>query len=356
MSPSLPFLRLPYLPMKHLLDHMDFMDIVNLSVCSEKTRVVILSIKRFPSTKDLIDENNKMKVNFIDYLFHLRLELPTSVFLEQVTFDIEPDCKMATIQLKLKNRKITIYIFTKSTKPSFRDKPDEMTINQKKFEAYRGNEGFMHLISDTTVEDGLITLINYFKRTFGVGVNRLSIYLTQKNFVVVKSVINYLNSTCTSIKDLDFQSVSAEDYYLKSILSNIDAWDTFHIDIKTSFQFECLRYFKSENFELKSGGWFTFYNLQLVDCAFIKIMGSQLTNCNMKEYLMQWIDGNFDELRHLDVEMREVRDEEYLLDGMSPGSFTREENCIAFKRSDGKTAIIELSPEVKTNWFKITVY
>ena len=165
----------------------------------------------------------------------------------------------------------------------------------------------------------LIDLINYFKVTLKLQINRLSIDLKDRWFFQehnLKVFANWISSSSTVVRELNFDSERSDDKYLSQILYHIDAWDTFHIDIKTSFQFECLRYFKSENFELKSGGWFTFYNLQLVDCAFIKIMGSQLTNCNMKEYLMQWIEGNYDELRLLDVEMREVLDEEYLLDGM----------------------------------------
>ncbi|EGT36881.1 hypothetical protein CAEBREN_06635 [Caenorhabditis brenneri] len=175
--------------------------------------------------------------------------------------------------------------------------------------------GKVYLLWDTKMS-GLISLLKYFHQDLNILFNCLTMKKRSKDFSKnIREFLNHINSTGISPKDVEIchgQQLSNKDF--KFLLENVSVTGTFNSSTRPTASFKFRGKIQAESISIKSGYWFRAKNLMTcVDCKEISVLGSWFTRDQVKLFLESWKSGNFPNLQKVKLETS-MRDAFYVTD------------------------------------------
>ncbi|EFO94721.1 hypothetical protein CRE_12291 [Caenorhabditis remanei] len=259
MTSSLPLLCVPYVPLKKIIDFMEFSSLVSMSLCSQKCQSVIKTYRR----------------KSIDW--RLYVSCFTHFFLSFHKFCHHQFVVVASGLQKMTNRTRFVEMNGQNV---------ALTVNEEK--------GFLETHWKDEV-NGLKILTDYVTQLFNIDV--LEITFNRKNIWMIDWVNSRQQSHVTSVYCEDWKDTLTEDE-LTHILRDCPA--SFRTVIYPSpppnFQFR--ENFRSIDYlSISDGSWVTIDNLLTMDGREIMLFKSSLTSININTLLKHWLAGGSPRLK-----------------------------------------------------------
>ncbi|CAL2028335.1 unnamed protein product [Caenorhabditis brenneri] len=313
----IPILRLPYLVLKVVLSCADNLELLKLTLCSQKTGRIVsrytnhrASILKVEGKKDYKSFNDLEK-----------LEL----FLQESPLSIERTGTNPALSITVANELCLNVGWNNDC--SFSIYPENLyKINQ--FKGVRKDIRFGDTLVPVIVSkrnklctfwsdksDGLLCLMKFFKNNFKLKIEFLKIdgFHKREFSVTLKKVVAYV-ATQTVDRVVVCGSLKAEDY--KLVLDNVKADGKFFAMADPPKNFDFDGKIQAGSVYI-SGDWFTFEQLLSADVyRGIDLASSKVSNKECRMILDHWLQGKFPKLAEIRLKMGEFINEKVLLKGL----------------------------------------
>ncbi|CAL2051991.1 unnamed protein product [Caenorhabditis brenneri] len=265
-----PILRLPFLALKVVMNHLNDVGLVTVSLLSKKA-------DRF------LKACGKKNVSFFNLNRpEIRVLRDIVIILIDIT-SVESIEKCAGIKKNLKiGDSVVPFVITKDNE---------------------GAEAIHYILSSEN--DGLKTIFEYFKNHFNAKVEELN--LSGKDPSVMRTVVNHIHSTQTVVKNVTMGSInrrkkpivylpiSGDDF--EFILKNVSATERFSFHWKPCPNFKFEGTISAKNINIENGDWCTIQNLIAIENEVIHVDGSEYTKEELRTFLNEWKAGKLPELK-----------------------------------------------------------
>ncbi|EFP13240.1 hypothetical protein CRE_30292 [Caenorhabditis remanei] len=319
--PHFPLLRVPYVPLRRIIDFMDPDALVSLSFCSRKTHSVIKTQRRAPFDGRLCVSEYPRNVSFRTFQNHTRvLSVCNSSFITSKERE-----EMEYVRMNWMYRRVPVH----------------------------NSNGNLVWYDDT--KEGLETITDYVTDLFNIDVSEVCVFgdaikmikwVNWRQKTPLKKVV-YMNwnvipseemifilKKCTTLSEISIHSEAPPNFRISKKFRRIDYLDIWH------------------------GQWVTINNLLTMDGIVIHLEKSSLTNTDLNVFMKHWLSGGCPRLKLFCAEIGSL-DILQVLDGLLHNAVfvedRRDYNCpyghrwilwdgYDIRRADGVTATVHYQP------------
>ncbi|EGT31639.1 hypothetical protein CAEBREN_13707 [Caenorhabditis brenneri] len=295
-----PILRLPFLALKIVVNHLNDVGLVTVSLLSKKAdrflkacgkkNVSFFNLNR-PQIRVLRDIvilellllESRRRGEFLEWDFSLHCELK---FYQYISIR----CNHFIIPIYMSNEE-KIDKFARITKIL---KVGDLLVPLVITKDNEGDEAIHYILSSEN--DGLKTIFDCFKNKFNSKIEELN--LSGTNSRAIKTVCGHIHSTQTVVRNISIEvqpPISGDDF--EFILKNVSATERFssHWEPSPNFKFEGT--IGAKNINIENGDWCTIQNLIAIENEVIHVNGSEYTKEELKTFLNEWKAGKLPKLK-----------------------------------------------------------
>ncbi|EGT37294.1 hypothetical protein CAEBREN_01532 [Caenorhabditis brenneri] len=179
------------------------------------------------------------------------------------------------------------------------------------------DSGFLVTYWDDRLE-GINEVAKYVMEIFKKPIHHLFLG-TRKSKDDPRWAIDWINRIQGSIASCKFlESAEQDDQQITYLLNNSNVTELFFFFIKTSenFQYTDVRQWSMDVFYVKPSKWVTRDLLLTLDCVWIGLQESKLTNQDMNIFLKHWSNGGFSKLKGARIDIDSSVNYDIALEGI----------------------------------------
>ncbi|CAL2028348.1 unnamed protein product [Caenorhabditis brenneri] len=355
---GVPILKIPFVALKILLDYMNNVELVTVSLVSRRANWFLKACeKKNVSFFNLEHSEIRGLCRFrILQLFLLQSrkqgELPKWDF--EIRCSVGSNFSPDILQISCDTFFVVIYF--------------DNLKNFKKVEVIQRNlkigEFFVPVVivpngihafwEDET--NGLIQILSYLKTNLNLSIEHLNV--PGRDAGVTERVVKHISSTQTVVKNLLVERYARlPDENFEFVLKNVSATETFSSYLSVSRNFKFDGRIRAKRILIWNGLWFTIQSLlRSTESEVIHVNGSDYTKEELRTFLSEWKTGRFPNLKKLHVNTKvNVLD---VIDGFE----RREDKCenrgwwIVAIKGNGRSYGIFDPAETKFGDFKMIIH
>ncbi|EFO88588.1 hypothetical protein CRE_13680 [Caenorhabditis remanei] len=333
MSSAFPIFSLPFIPLKQVLDSFGSHAIINISLCSLRSKAVAISY-RGPSKDVQLELGN---------YYLQRYEKMTICFLLNVkeTSKMRKDRILDTVRIG-----------------DFRNVPVEMEMGGKVLTTYWDDRMI-----------GLLEIANYAREIFNRDIYEINLGDEED----LGQAVEWIRSVQGSIKSLHCGFEPTNDSVLDYVLTNCKYTESLSLHVKPSDGY-CpakMPNFDIDELYLLPSFWIKQNHLLTMNCKYIVLQDSKLSNQDINVLVQHWMNGGCVKLKELLITVEVLIDYEEILEAVEFTAVTGDNlrdyvnhedvllsigSSFDIKRStDGTTATID-EDGVDSQWFHMVVW
>ncbi|EGT35200.1 hypothetical protein CAEBREN_25362 [Caenorhabditis brenneri] len=296
-----PILKIPFVALKVLLDHLTIVELVTVSLLSKRADWFLKACGKKNVSFFNLPNSEIRNLSDFEKLELFLLESRRQRQLPEWRFKLF--CSVSSdrhIKIGCTHFCIEIYIETLYDMRKFAGIRKSLKIGDSLIpvvvtRGYVGVERIRAFAKSNT--DGMIVFIDYFKKRFNFSIEKLE--LAERNAESIKTVVNYLNSTQAVVRNVEcYPPLSEKDFIL--ILRNVSATEKFSSYLKLSWNFKFKETIRAKNIEIRLGHWFTIENLLMSnESEVIHVSGSDYTKKELRWFLKKWREGKLPKLKEV---------------------------------------------------------
>ncbi|CAL2028343.1 unnamed protein product [Caenorhabditis brenneri] len=292
-----PILKLPFLALKVLVDYLNNVELVKVSLTSKRAKWFLkacgkknVSFFKFSDTeiRDLCDFDklelllleSRREGKLPDWGFKLccyvsndlRISISCKKFTIPIYFKTFGDCDMWGLMGVRKNLKIGKWLV-------------RVEILQNEIHTLR---------KDKT--DGFIRLLNYFKNNFNLSIDELEFSGSTND---IRKIVNQIKFNQIVVNNVQvYPSLSENNVEL--IVENVSATESFYSHLKLSQNFKYCEAIRAKGIKILLGHWFTIQSLiASTESEVIDVRGSDYTKEELRLFLSEWKAGKLPKLKRV---------------------------------------------------------
>ncbi|CAL2028358.1 unnamed protein product [Caenorhabditis brenneri] len=304
---GVPILKLPYLALKVLVDHFNYVELVTVSLASKRADWVLKTCGKKPVPFfDMQGSDIKDICDFDKFAL---------VLLESRRQGVPPDWSLKICCIMIDENYFSIICnnyYTTSIVPIYFDTIENIeTFNGDRRSLKIGESLVPVVISKendgrdqirtfwSSEADGMMELMDYFMKTFNLPLEELK--FASKDTGAIRTVCNHIHSNQIVVRTVQvrsFPQIPDDDF--KLILKNVSATERFSSRMKTSKTFVFDGKIHAKDIEIQNGHWFTLRNLLMcTESELIQVKGSGYTKEEYRTVLSEWKAEKFPKLKKL---------------------------------------------------------
>ncbi|CAL2028346.1 unnamed protein product [Caenorhabditis brenneri] len=292
---GVPILRLPVIALKVLLDYMNNVEIVTVSLLSRRADWFLKACGK----------QNVSFFNLPDYEIRSGFRILALFLLERrrqgkiPEWNFELRCFVVlNLSISIRCRKFTIEVYFENLE------------DIEKFEGTRRSLKMGGSLVPVVIEngirtfwnskaDGMIVLMDYFKTDSNLSIERLE--LSGWDEEAIRTIVNHINSSQAVVKSVLVKCYpTLSEQVFKFILENILATESFSSYLSSSWNFQIDGTLRAKNIEVRFGRWYTLDNLLMsTESEKIYVHGSNYTEEELRRFLREWESGKFPKLKEV---------------------------------------------------------
>ncbi|EFP12256.1 hypothetical protein CRE_04203 [Caenorhabditis remanei] len=279
---------LPYLPLKQVLDNVGPEALIILSLCSLRSKSIVVSY-RGPSKNVRLQLNFGLGDRLVD-----SDELYTNVLLV-VKKDIPTDhSTLETVRIG-----------------SFGRVPVRMELLYQDGD----KQGLITYWEDRIT--GLTAIGDYAREVFNRDISEVMIG-EKETYNDHKRAAEWISKSQKSIQAIHCDFTQQVDTNLDFLLGNFNYTHILSLHVKPSEHYRPAKMpnFQVDNLHILYSFWIKQDHLLTMNCNYIALQDSKLTNQDLNVFVKHWIAGGCSQLKKLDVDVKEPIDIEVVLGGV----------------------------------------
>ncbi|CAL2028342.1 unnamed protein product [Caenorhabditis brenneri] len=302
---SFPILRLPFVALKVVLDHLNNVELVTVSLLSKRGDWFLKASGKKNVTFFDLPESEIRDLRNIEILDLFLLECRRQEELPE--WDFEFYCSVRSqLQLSISCRNFLVPIYFEVL-----GDVDSWAL-EKKLGRIRRNlkigESIVPAVTNNVygVErirtfwnrktDGMIVFLDYFKNKFNLPIEELG--FAGKDTRIIKTLVDHINSTQKVVRKVNcFPSLSVDEF--KFILENVSSTENLSSLMELSHDFKFNGKIRSKNLDIENGHWFSLKNILESENEVIYVNGSNYTKEELKTFLKEWKAGKLPKLKEV---------------------------------------------------------
>ncbi|CAL2042874.1 unnamed protein product [Caenorhabditis brenneri] len=269
---SIPLFRIPFLALRIILGRFVPHEIIQLSLCSRRSLQV---------TKKCWKKKGEVKtVLSVGTVLEINLRVQDTPFYHRFVI-LQAD--------NLQGRRSHKIRIGDAVVPSVHKKTETVTFWQ-----------------DTI--HGIGQIVSFIKYLFDDPIHSINL-ITEMNRNEFFRTIDYVISGQESVKECTLYTTHSTDDCLTQLLDNCRITRSMVVYGKPGSQFSHHWNIKTDYLQLAQGATLTFQNLTNMDCKFLWIGPSNLTNEDLNQFLKHWQNGGNSRLKFLSTEIKFINQE-----------------------------------------------
>ncbi|CAL2052288.1 unnamed protein product [Caenorhabditis brenneri] len=349
-----PLLRLPYVALREVIVIIDKSDVLNLALSSRKTCKLVNTTRNPVSMR----KQSKEEIDGLDAVDRLNMARLES--LENLG-DVTKSMKMV-VSKKLSLQFDFLYIPGCQTRSlcrllsfEFRINPIDDLVSEEHRTMRFGDLKVPIIIDSKTtfrtfwkdIEFGFQFLSRHFAQEFKLDDIILDANPEEvdgsKFSRILENAVDVVKSSSEAKPSLSVNKIELfSDVDLQNMFRNIKYEEIRSKGpLNRRLPVDCA--FEAKNLVVQNSDGFTLKDLLSSKCSRVHLIGNGMTNKDMKEFLINWTDGNLETLEEFVVELIEEVDMEKVLAGLSDRTgcnINQGETLAGIKRGDGKSASV----------------
>ncbi|CAL2034218.1 unnamed protein product [Caenorhabditis brenneri] len=319
----LPLLRIPYVALRYVTNHMSEIELVKISLCSRKADRTLKRCGQKELSYFNIDEYS------LNNLEHLELSLMEAGRAEGgVSTARHVNLCVGfrdSIEITVTYGRSYIYSFKiecLNKMDQFAGIQKSLTLKDTFIPVVLTEDKKIHTFFNSR-DDGLIILLRCFNEKFRYVTHSLDVssYVMPDALESLRKFIHYFPLGEVFLSSVSIQSgvhMSTKDF--KCIMENVRLNDQsvsrFSSQFKTDQNFKFHSTISCSEIRIYSGYWITLDYLLECKHKKIEVMGSKFTREDIKIYINQWVAGTIPDVLEVYVAMSEPFEVEYILSGL----------------------------------------
>ncbi|KAF1769735.1 hypothetical protein GCK72_001552 [Caenorhabditis remanei] len=314
MSDPFPFLELPVVNVRGVLEFLDVSDLLKLSSCDKLIQNEAKSMNQIKSFSSLkISQKEQMSADEVFELLQLQLLNEFNKFhrMNIISFGLKFSTDIG-IEIVLKDEntlKWNIYVEFIGEMDNYNGVRTTVEVEDRRVPGILISKKNLYTFWNDRIS-GLKTLVAWMIRTYHIRFDTFHlIFGTQSEYSEeLKSIVNFVNYRQNSYNNLiiDEKEGLIDDKDIKFVMYNVNAFRKYtHLGPRSDRR---LYYFpfRTESILISHAHWFTWEQLFFSHCATINIVDSPIRNEELKGFVSLWLDGYFPRLKHLTVKTKNI--------------------------------------------------
>ncbi|CAL2037979.1 unnamed protein product [Caenorhabditis brenneri] len=290
MPSTFPLFRLPLVALRVVINHFHLNHLVIVSFCSQKAQgIAKLLRKKTPKTcieaKYHSIARVDLKDTFLeDLLPNFSVEAVNKIQYSQIDIIEKSQLSEGDQEIELVRVGGSVIPFSKSS-----NKRGEVNLN------FYFEERF----------EGLKVMLEYVTWFFDVPIHT-SVHSSRIYPDQIRTFLDYAMTRQNSIDYCYVECEQTSEEQIRNILDVCDFAESFFMLVHPSEDFQRQFIFENGSITLMNAFWFNLDNLFNINCRVCRFWGTKLTSAQMNQYLKRWIDGSFEKLERLSIEMEDI--------------------------------------------------